>query len=248
MRYSISGIRDLSLIDVVGYPCSIIFLPYCNFNCFWCHNKDIAKGKIVKVIRRSEMKELIERLSLLSDFIQISGGEPTLHNFLPDLFELIKKIGLRTSLCTNGSNFSTIFKLVKSDLLDHISIDIKASLECRRYCEIAGINNCELVRSVKNTVDFLASSDIQVEFRTTVIEDFHSPKEIVGIYSKLSERIIYPNNKFFVLQQYIPPNGNTRYKATSVNFLYELGKIIKKRSRVKVYIRCLEHTGYLTVS
>jgi len=245
MRFQISEIRDFSLIDVVNYPCAIIFLPYCNFNCFWCHNRDIAEGKIVKEVDENYLKLFLKNVKKVVDFVQISGGEPTINDQLLNLLKLIKGAGLKTSLCTNGSRPDVIRRLIKRNLVDHVSIDVKAELSCKRYKEIAGIKDCSIVPLIEESIEVLSSSDIIVEFRTTVIEGFHSISEIVNVYSEISKKLSNSNNKYLVLQQFLPPNGTIGLKSTSEKFLVELGKILKKKCGMKVYIRSISFTGPL---
>jgi len=73
----------------------------------------------------------LERLKQLRGWVDgvcITGGEPTLHSCLPDIFALLKNQGLKTKLDTNGSNPEMLEGLIDGGLVDYVAMDVKAPL------------------------------------------------------------------------------------------------------------------------
>ena len=42
----IAGFRKTSFIDYPGQPCAVVFTPYCNMDCSYCHNAEILRGSV----------------------------------------------------------------------------------------------------------------------------------------------------------------------------------------------------------
>jgi len=91
MNYPIKGFLETSFSDWPGKMAAVLFLPSCNFRCPFCHNHELVLrpqelpdyplGEIVKALRR--------RRGWI-DGICLTGGEPTLHAWLPALIRDLK--------------------------------------------------------------------------------------------------------------------------------------------------------------
>ena len=86
----------------------------------------------------------------------------------------IKKIGYYIKLDTNGSNYLLVRELLEEGLVDYVAMDVKNSWEM--YKETIGkdidVSEC------KKTIDFLINSSYDYEFRTTLVDEFHSYESI----------------------------------------------------------------------
>ena len=121
----IAGWQPVSLIDYPGKVASVIFLAGCNWRCHYCHNPQLWYDKANTLPFERVMGYLRANRSLL-DGVVISGGEPTLCPYLPQLLRTIKQLGLAVKLDTNGSRPAVVRRLVRAGLVDFVALDVKA--------------------------------------------------------------------------------------------------------------------------
>ena len=79
----------------------------CMFRCLYCHNPDtwtMSNGIPVTVARATEeLRKYRHGLRVMSGGFTLSGGEPLMqHRFAVKLFTAARKMGIHTSLDTNG--------------------------------------------------------------------------------------------------------------------------------------------------
>jgi pyruvate formate lyase activating enzyme len=122
-----------------------------------------------------DVKNLIRSRRDLADAVCITGGEPTLHEDLPDFIKEFKNRGSLVKLDTNGSNPEMLGNLLKENLLDYVAMDIKAPWE--KYREIAG--GVFRIDKIKKSATIILNSGIAHEFRSTVAFGLHSAEDIV---------------------------------------------------------------------
>lgn len=182
----IKGFQEMSLLDWPGKTCAVIFLNHCNFRCPYCHNAELAIGMESQNIQSYYViSRLYERKQWI-DGIVISGGEPLLNRDLPEFCRTLKAhLDIGIKLDTNGSNPNLLEILLRENLVDKISMDIKAPLEDEAYTRVsrANINVSVIEESINLIID---NSNISHEFRTTVCPSLLSESEIVQIASELS--------------------------------------------------------------
>ncbi len=178
----LSGINTLTLLDYPDKVASIVFTAGCPFRCGYCHNPQfVLPDQIQKLMpamipEEKFFKFLESRVGLL-DAIVVSGGEPTIHPDLPDFFRKIKDMGFLTKLDTNGTNPDMVQKLINEKLIDFVAMDIKATPEKYEKTVSAQVNTDDLIR----TKELIMNSNIDHEFRTTVIQEFHTESDIKEI-------------------------------------------------------------------
>lgn len=178
----IKGLIDISLSDWDGNVCSVIFLPYCNFRCPFCFNAQLVLNpSSLENLDLSEIKRRLIANKPLIDGVTITGGEPTLHEYLPHLCKHLKELRLKVKVDTNGTNPAMIRALIDGKLVDFIAMDIKAPLIYSEYKKAVGALNLSLFKNVKKSVDLLISSNIDYEFRTTVVPSLHTKSSILQI-------------------------------------------------------------------
>ena len=112
------------------------------------------------------------------DAVCVSGGEPTLMPDLEEKLRQIKQLGYKIKLDTNGTNPNLIKRLSKEGLVDHFAMDIKNSKA--KYAATSGLKSLDL-SPIEESISFLLKSGVSYEFRTTLIEEFHSEKDILEI-------------------------------------------------------------------
>lgn len=166
------------MLDYPGKLSSIIFTQGCNFNCVYCHNKDLIlrnKGTYSADGILDFLKERKDRL----DAVVITGGEPTLQPDLIDYMKKIKKLGYLIKLDTNGSRPDVIKKALAAKVVDYIAMDIKAPL--KKYWMVANTNVD--INQIEKSISIIRNSGIMHEFRTTVPENILNESDLFEIKS-----------------------------------------------------------------
>jgi len=182
----IKGFIDLSLVDWDGHVTSVIFLPYCNFRCPYCHNSELVlEAHSLPNTPLNEVLDYLENWRGFLDGVVITGGEPTLHKDLPKLCETIKEIGLSLKVDTNGSNPEMIKHLIDQNLVDYIALDIKAPLSQQKYTQATGVDASGILTKIRQTLRLLIETQFPHEIRTTVVPTLHTPKDIAEIAKQI---------------------------------------------------------------
>ena len=173
------GLQKLTLLDFPGRMASTVFTGGCNMRCPFCHNRSLVfLNENDSDISTEDILEHLENRSKVLDGICITGGEPTLHKGLKDFIKKVKALGLQVKLDTNGTNFEVLKDLIEEGLLDYVAVDIKNCAD--KYPYTVGLENFDLseIEKVKN---YLLEDHIDYEFRTTVVEQFHTVDDIEKI-------------------------------------------------------------------
>ena len=174
------GIEKLSLVDYEGKLACTLFTGGCNFRCPFCHNSSLVKNAFdIKPIDDNKYLSYLEKRKNTIDAVVITGGEPTLMPSLLDKIKTFKNMGYLVKLDTNGTNPEIVKKLIKEKLIDYIAMDIKNSIEL--YPLTTGVNNQEYINNVLETINILKQNQVEYEFRTTLIDEFHSKESIEKI-------------------------------------------------------------------
>ncbi|MCR5333234.1 MAG: anaerobic ribonucleoside-triphosphate reductase activating protein [Bacilli bacterium] len=168
-----AGIDKFSLLDYDEMISIVLFAPGCNFRCPFCHNIEA----VVDSKERIPFDEIMEYLSSrkgVIDAVVISGGEPTLMPELKDRIIKIKELGYKIKLDTNGTNPRLLKELINEKLIDYVAMDVKNSIE--KYPLTTGIHgNFDVV---VESINLLKEGKVDYEFRTTLVDEFHSEKTI----------------------------------------------------------------------
>lgn len=175
---NISGLTKLTLLDYPKKIACIIFTQGCNYNCAFCQNSGLIKCEKESLIDNNEIFKFLHKRKNLIEGVVISGGEPTIQ---PGLYEFIKKIkemGFLIKLDTNGSNPNLLKKLIDDSLIDYIAMDIKTVFD--EYDPIVNLKKVN-IDNVKKSVDIIKKSDVDHEFRTTVMKNYHDIERLIKI-------------------------------------------------------------------
>jgi pyruvate formate lyase activating enzyme len=191
----IGGLQKFSTIDFPKKLAAVIFTKGCNMRCPFCHNPELidGKGDIEGLDQKSVFDFLQKRVGQL-DGVVISGGEPTLHKDLIDFILEIKNLGFDVKLDTNGINPEVIKSLLGKKLLAYIAMDVKhvyAKYDMACGLQVPSIND------IKTSVSIITDSDIEYEFRTTMVPGIHVVSDILEIAMQLD------GAKRFVVQEFI---------------------------------------------
>ena len=191
-----NGMEKLSLVDFDGNLSTTIFTSGCPFRCPFCHNADLVlKPASLPVIPFEEILSYLRKRQGILEAVCITGGEPTLGG--DDLLlkmALIKELGYKIKLDSNGFRPEILKKAVEKGLVDFIAMDLKNSKE--KYPMTIGLPSFDL-STVEESISFLLKGRVPYEFRTTIIEEFHDEEDIL----KMREWIDGASRYF--LQRYI---------------------------------------------
>ena len=187
----IGGLQKFSLLDYPEQLAAIVFTQGCNYRCQYCYNPMLVRpdvhdkfknrasaspesgdqngrpqfSPLVKAIFEDDFFVFLRNRQNKLDAVVITGGEPTLHEDLPEFIKKIKQLGYKIKLDTNGTNPEMIAKIVKEKLIDYVAMDVKGSP--RKYGEIIGVK--PNLADIKKSIKIIMDSKLPYEFRTTIV-------------------------------------------------------------------------------
>lgn len=201
MPLEIKGFQETSFLDWDGKVVSVIYLPFCNFRCPFCHNSGIVETPHeYETITEERVFDFLNSHKDFIDGVCITGGEPCLHknNGLYDFMKRLKDSGFKVKLDTNGTDPIFVKHVIDNNLVDYIAMDIKAPLD-ERYYKLCGKETD--ISAIKETIKVLMSSSLPYEFRTTMVPNMLGKKEIEDI------AIFIKGAKKYFIQQFVPKNS-----------------------------------------
>lgn len=219
----ICGLQKVTLLDFPGHVACTVFLGGCNFNCPFCYNASLIGSVDAEELMSSDefFKYLNNRKGIL-DGVAITGGEPLLHKEVKEFIQKIKNLGFKVKLDTNGSFPKVLKDLIDEKLVDYVAMDIKNILD--KYCLTVG---CKInIEDIKESIQILINSDIDYEFRTTIVKEYHSIDE----FTKIGELIKGAKKYFLQCYQY---RDSVREKTLNPMTKEELALCLEK---VKPYV------------
>lgn len=192
----IHGLNKTTLLDFPEHVAATVFTGGCNFRCPFCHNKDLVLNPAGQpTIEEQEVLAFLKKRKGIVTGVCVTGGEPTLQPDLKEFLLKIKEIGLQIKLDTNGYRPEVLKDLAESGLLDYVAMDIKSSKE--GYARAVGFEKISetavrtaqdsftaenlMLSKIEESAAFLIQGSIPYEFRTTVVKELHSAREIKAI-------------------------------------------------------------------
>ena len=184
-------LRNPSMVDFAGHMSAVFFVSGCNFRCGFCHNADLMH-QAETGLRWDYLEHVCQTfLANWVDGAVISGGEPTLSDALDRLIALFRRMGWAVKLDTNGSRPDVLRACM--DRVDYVAMDIKAGLS--GYPDLTGFEDTGRLRE---SVTLVQQNARDYEFRTTVIEPFHTDAQMHEIGSLIK------GARRYVLQPFVP--------------------------------------------
>jgi pyruvate formate lyase activating enzyme len=185
------------MLDWEGKIASSIFIGGCNFRCAFCHNPELVmRHKDIPPIGWTEIAGHLEDRRGWIDGVVIGGGEPTLSSEIEDLSREIKRLGFPVKLDTNGSEPAVLKRLIDNGLIDHIAMDVKTVFEKYPHVTQSNIDPGVIMKSV----DLVAASGLDHEFRTTAYPPAAGKEDLIGIARHIGSR----GGMDYVIQQFRP--------------------------------------------
>jgi pyruvate formate lyase activating enzyme len=167
-------LRRPSLVDYPGRLAAVFFLDGCNFRCGFCHNAPLMREQGRRVAW-AQLDQACRRFhDNWVDAAVITGGEPTRNLDLSKLVRFLKGFGWAVKLDTNGSNPEALERCCAA--VDYVAMDVKAGP--LRYQELTGYGD---VDALSRSIEAVRARARDYEFRTTIIEPFHTDAEMRDI-------------------------------------------------------------------
>lgn len=199
MDLTIKKMIETSFLDWDGKIVTTLYVPNCNYRCPYCHNWPLFQNPDeFDDVPLEKIKEYLEAHRDFIDGICLTGGEPSIYKTLPEFLKMIKEMGFKIKLDTNGSDPELLRRVIDENLVDYVAMDVKTSLD-EKYDKATGVNTN--LDNVKKSISILMNSNIGYEFRTTVVPTIVEVEDVVKI-SRFIE-----GAKKYVLQQFVGPGS-----------------------------------------
>jgi pyruvate formate lyase activating enzyme len=181
----LGSIVPLSTVDWYGHPSFLVFFAGCNFRCPYCQNPALIpknSGKEVELewLRR-QMEISLEPVETF-EAVVFTGGEPLVQReSVAKAAELVKDLGIKLMLDTNGSCPGAVERLVDGGLIDRIALDVKAPFTAEDYGKVIGVPTLghEMAGKVRRTLELCSDGGIEVEARTTIAPTLSDSPEFI---------------------------------------------------------------------
>jgi pyruvate formate lyase activating enzyme len=218
----IGGLQKFSLIDYPGRISAIVFTQGCNFRCPYCHNPELVDpAQYGPILPEGEVISFLEKRRGKLDGVTLTGGEPTLQPDIDRFLQEIKGMGYFIKVDTNGSMPDALERLINAGLVDYLAMDVKGPLH--KYGQIAGTE--VHTRKIRKSIELIANSGIDHEFRTTVVRSQLDNEDLIAIAGLLKKARLY------VLQTFVP------VKTLCNEFLEETSYSPEDFSAVQKYLK-----------
>ena len=191
---NIQGFQKLTLLDYPGKMACTLFTAGCNMRCPFCHNA----GLVTHIDANNKYDEdeffaFLKKRKGILDGVCITGGEPLLQKDIADFIKRIKELGFAVKLDTNGSFPEKLKALTDGGLVDYVAMDIKNTPD--KYGETVGVDGFDIA-PILRSIEILKEGTVDYEFRTTVVEEYHSDTDFSDIGKMLE------GTKKYFLQQF----------------------------------------------
>ena len=219
---NIKGLQKTTLLDFPERLACTVFTGGCNFRCPFCHNASLVlRSSEVNGISEEDFFSYLSKRRGVLDGVCITGGEPLLSSDIVEFIKKIRSLGLLVKLDTNGSFPERLEYLLDEGLLDYVAMDIKNSKS--KYAITAGINDYPF--NIEKSIEIIMNKAPEYEFRTTVVRELHSVKDIEEIATLIK------NSKKYFLQSYVD-SGDVIDNSFSAYSTEEMLKILESAKRI----------------
>ncbi len=222
----ILGLQKTTLIDYPNKVACTIFLFGCTFRCGFCHNPELVISPEGKEYSREEILKFLKNRKKYLEAVCFTGGEP-LMTVEKSFVKEIKEMGYLIKFDTNGSFPERLKEFIEEGLVDFVAMDIKTRKE--DYSILTGVDVD--IKKIEESIKIISKLK-NYEFRTTIIEDVHTPEKVEEMMIWLNE-IIKDKVKNFALQGFkkeekLIDNNFLKKVDTRDSYLEKLKKIVSK--------------------
>jgi len=188
----IGGLQKSSLSDYPGRISAIVFTRGCGFRCPYCHNPELVDpSRYAGEIPQAEIENFLRSRKGKLEGVVVSGGEPTVHEDLPEFLGTLKGMGYAVKLDTNGTNPRMLRRILSERLVDFIAMDIKAPPALYELT----VNAPVAIEDILLSGELIRASRVPHEFRTTWIPALLTKADILviaGIVAGCDRYVLQP--------------------------------------------------------
>ena len=176
---NIQGLQKLTLLDFPEHTACTVFTGGCDLRCPFCHNVPLVLDPTGgDTIDEADFFAFLETRKGLLDGVAVTGGEPLLQPDIAGFLSEIKKRGFNVKLDTNGAVPDRLKAVLDAGLVDYVAMDVKNRPE--KYALTCGIDG-QSYAPFKKSIEIIMTSGVDYEFRTTVVDEFHTIEDIAAI-------------------------------------------------------------------
>jgi pyruvate formate lyase activating enzyme len=223
----VCGLNKFAGNDFPGIVSAILFYSGCNLRCPYCHNPDIATGKISD-FNPEEIDVFLQKRKGIIDGIVITGGEPTIHKNLPALTKYIHDSGYAVKLDTNGLKP----EILKECVFDYLALDIKTAP--KKYVEYLGAKlSPEKIREhLFDSISYIKkyNGELRITVAPKIIEDSDFA-EIAEFFEDMPVFLQNFRTRFDILDKdfFVNENSDKNLTMKLKDYLEKSAKIVKIR-------------------
>lgn len=179
----LKAVLHASIIEYPRHVADVLYVGACNFRCPFCYNVDLVTrpDELPDLATDQVLRDLPARAGFI-DGVVVTGGEPTLQDGLLEFLSQLRASGLAVKLDTNGYRPDVLRECLAQGLADYVAMDVKSSPA--RYARAAGVP-VDWSR-VRESIDLLLGSQIEYEFRTTVVPGLVELEDVQAIAQAIS--------------------------------------------------------------
>lgn len=212
--YGFNGSND---VGEIAFGVSI-FLKGCNLLCPYCMNSRLVLQKDLIPFDVEIIKNFVYKNK--REWITISGGEPTLHDNLPNLIDEIKSWGCKVSVSTNGTKSLNLTEIIGK--LDYVAIDVKTSRPELAYPNHLFLEVMESLLVIGR--EKKKRSEFNFEVRTTLYPPFVNKEDIVSIANIINKDSKWVLQQFRLAKNRLDKNEIKPYSDEQVDELLQISR------------------------
>ena len=190
MELAIYGITPFTLQDFPNHVACIFWFGGCNMRCVYCHNPELVFCKKKKRLLWKDIYQFLQDRRNLLEGVVLSGGECTLSPKLLAFIKIIRELGYKVKLDTNGLRPDMLDILLSESQIDYVALDYKAPE--RKFLAVTGSKQFNYFRQ---SLIALCRNNIPFEVRTTVHTGLLNEEDISDIIKDL-ESLNFRGNYF----------------------------------------------------
>lgn len=175
----ICGLQKLAMVDFPGKLAATVFTGGCNLRCPFCHNALlVTRLEESPSLSQEEILHFLSSRRGMLDGVVLSGGEPLMQRGAAEFLQRVRELGFSTKVDTNGCYPDALADILERGLADYVAMDLKNSPE--KYALTTGVSSFDTGK-IEACVRLLRESGVEHEFRTTVVQELHTPRDMEAI-------------------------------------------------------------------
>lgn len=175
----IGGLQKLAMVDYPGKLAATVFTAGCNLRCPFCHNAPlVTHSEQAEDLTEAEVLAFLKSRRGLLDGVVLSGGEPLMQSGVEEFLRAVRALGFAVKLDTNGCYPEVLSSLLDQKLVDYVAMDIKNCLP--KYPMTVGLRDFDTA-PIQESAALLQRGKADYEFRTTVVQEFHTAADLEAV-------------------------------------------------------------------